>query len=542
MTSPCSLLQGFGARSFLPLLMVVACLAPASRSQVFPISLQPPVKLISLASSAGDQYGGAVATGADVIAIGAPFANGARGEVIIEEFNGTSFSETVTLAPLALPSGAQFGLELALDGDTLAVGAPEPTFPATGAGSVYVYLRNGSTWALQATLTPSAGQAGDQFGRGLALQDDRLIVGSPFDDDGGIQAGSAWVFERSGGLWAETAQLLATDASSGAQFGKSVALDNDTALVGAWLDSSALSQAGAGYVFVEAGGLWSEQAKLAAGAAAMGDNAGTCVGLEGDMAVLGAPLANSAAGAIFQFGRDPLLGVWTELPFTPPFSITAGDVFGTSLAFEEGSLLVGSPEENSQGTALGTVLFFVLDGQGVFQLDTEFDGSGAVGDRFGQSVSIGAGLLGIGVPFGNGGTFGSGAVMAVEKLTQGIWTSLGKSLDGTHGTPLFVGTGDLIEGSPFSLDLANSLENSLAALFIGFSEVCAPFHLGVLSPSPDFVIIVTTDGLGEQQFAGDWPTGHGGPFPVYLQWWVQDAGALAGWSASNAIEALTPPG
>lgn len=541
MTSLRSPLQGLAAHVLLPLVLLGAWTTPAARGQVFPVVLDTPVKLTSASSATGDQFSGAIAAGSDILVIGAPLDSTTRGEVTVQEFDGNSFSETATLAPPSLPVGAQFGLALALDDDTLAVGAPDVTFPPNGSGNVYIFIRSGSSWSLEAKLSPSTAQSGDQFGRSLALQGDRLVVGAPFDDDNGLQSGSAWVFERSGTTWSEAAQLLPSDPTSGSQFGRSVALDGSSLLVGAWLDSAVAFQAGAGYVFVESGGSWSEQAKLIAGTAAAGDGAGSSVGLEGDVALLGAPLANNAAGTIFRFDRD-MSGVWAEATFFTPFSITSGDAFATSLALRDGTLLVGAPFEDSTGSPKGTVLFYVADEQGVFSVDTEFDSPGPIGDGYGEAVAIGDGFLAIGAPVADGGATDSGAAFAIEKVLIGIWTDKGKSLDGSKGAVQLVGTGTLLEGEPFSLDLSNGLENSLSALIIGFSEVCVPFHLGVLSPSPDFFLIVTTDGNGAQQLADNWPVGHGGPFPVYLHWWVQDPLALAGWSASNALEALTPPG
>jgi hypothetical protein len=370
------------------------------------------------------------------------------------------------------------------------------------------------------------------------------VIGSPFDDDGGIQSGSAYVFDRTGSVWSETSKLLPADPGTGAQFGRSVALDGGSALVGAWLDSGTGIQAGAGYVFVEALGVWSEEAKLVSDfnltGAGAGDGAGEAVGLQGDLALLGAPGFNSAGGTIFQFERTGT--TWNEVLFPTPFSVTTGDRFARALAFSGNALLVGAPEENSQGTPKGTVFYFVFDGLNSFDQDTDFDNDGQVGDGFGAAVSISSGFLGIGAPSADGGASVSGTAFAVEVITVGLFTDLGKSFDGTNGTPKLVGTGTLIGGEPFQFKLTKALENSLSALFIGLSEVCAPFHLGILGPSPDFVIIVVTTATGTQEFASDWPTGHGGPFPVYLQWWIMDAGGLAGWSASNELEALTPPG
>jgi len=522
------------------LLVLGIWLTPLTLGQTFPTVLSDPVEIIPSSTVTGDQFGAAVAAEMNLIAVGAPFASSGRGAVVLQEYDGSNWTQVAALAPSGLTLGAQFGRALALDGDTLAVGAPDVNFPVTGIGAVYIYIDNGSVWTLEATLAPSAGLPGDQFGRSLALQADRLVVGAPFDDDGGVQSGSAFVFDRSGNTWTETAQLLPADPAPGAQFGKSVALDGDTALIGAWLDSGTAIQAGAAYAFVETTGVWSEQAKLVPATVDAGDAVGETVGLSGDIALLGAPNVDDDSGAIFQFERAATL--WTEATFEVPFSITDGDNFARSLSLLGNLLLVGAPDEDSQGTAKGTVFFFELNQSNTFELHSEIDNAGSVGDGFGAAVSVGDDFLFVGAPTADGGASASGTAFAVEVITIGIFTDKGKSFDGTNGTPNLAGTGTLIGGDPFSFKLTNALENSLSALIIGFSEICVPFHLGVLGPSPDFVIIVDTTATGTQELAEDWPTGHGGPFPVYLQWWIKDAGGLAGWAASNEIEAMTPPG
>ena len=102
---------------------------------------------------------------------------------------------------------------------------------------------------------------------------------------------------RAGGGWFQQAKLTASDAAGGELFGSSVALDGDTAVVGANFDSDAGFASGSAYVFVRSSGAWSQQAKLTASAAAMGDQFGKSVSISGDTVVVGANGDDTAAGA-----------------------------------------------------------------------------------------------------------------------------------------------------------------------------------------------------------------------------------------------------
>jgi uncharacterized repeat protein (TIGR01451 family) len=132
------------------------------------------------------------------------------------------------------------------------VGANGDDTPAgTDAGSAYVFVRSGISWSEQTHLFASDMAASDIFGYSVALDGDTALVGAYSDNTpAGTDAGSAYVFVRSGTTWSEQAHLFASDAASTDVFGVSVALDGDTALIGAlWDDTSAGGNAGSAYIF-----------------------------------------------------------------------------------------------------------------------------------------------------------------------------------------------------------------------------------------------------------------------------------------------------
>lgn len=180
-----------------------------------------------------------------------------------------------------------FGFAVGIDGETVGVGAPVDN---TAAGSAYVFVRSGTSWSQQAKLTASDAAAVDNFGRNVVgISGDTLVVGAPFDDTGaGTDAGSAYVFVRSGTSWSQQAKLTASDAAAGDAFGISVSISGDTVVAGAFNDDDGGTNSGSAYVFTRSGTSWSQQQKLTASDAAAGDQFGFSVSNSGNTVVAGA--------------------------------------------------------------------------------------------------------------------------------------------------------------------------------------------------------------------------------------------------------------
>ena len=184
----------------------------------------------------------------------------------------------------------EFGAELALDGETLLVGAPRDDDAGGDSGSVYVFARTAEGFVESQKLTASDGAAGDAFGSAVAVAGDVALIGAPADDEAGSNCGSVYVFERGPGGFVETAKLGALDAASGDRFGAEVALSNaGTAFVAAPMREGAGSDAGAIYVFEATPAGFVQTGELAGVDASAGDEFGGALALLGDMALVGAP-------------------------------------------------------------------------------------------------------------------------------------------------------------------------------------------------------------------------------------------------------------
>jgi hypothetical protein len=178
-----------------------------------------------------------------------------------------------------------FGCSIAFYGDTALIGAQ---LENNNMGAAYVFTRTGTTWNMQAKLLASEGAAKDNFGNSVSIYGDTAIIGAKGDADFGINTGSVYVFIRTGTNWTQQAKLIAQDAAEQDGFGYSVSLSGDTALIGAWHEDGKASDSGAAYVFIRTDNNWTQQVKLLASNGAINDFFGEGVLLSGDTALIGA--------------------------------------------------------------------------------------------------------------------------------------------------------------------------------------------------------------------------------------------------------------
>ena len=187
------------------------------------------------------------------------------------------------------------------------VGAREEDQGGGNAGTVYVFRRTAAdTWdSITQLLAPDA-QGGDYFGCSVSIDGDYAIVGANYEDEGGSEAGAAYIFHRSGpDTWDAGTKIIAPDAESSDNFGHSVGISGDYAIVGARNENQGGSRAGAAYIFQQtAVDVWDTGIKVLAPDAEQDDRFGTSVGLSGIYYLVGALYEDEAgdnAGAGYVF-------------------------------------------------------------------------------------------------------------------------------------------------------------------------------------------------------------------------------------------------
>jgi len=330
--------------------------------------------------------------------------------------------------------GDLFGYAVAVDGDTALIGARDGDGNVNDSGAAYVFVRAGNLWTQQAQLVASDGKQSDQFGWSVSLSGDTALVGARFGDGNVVDSGTAYVFVRSGDTWTEDAILKASDGEAYEEFGHSVSLSGDTALIGAYTDDDRGLYSGSAYVFVRLS-IWIQQAKLTAADGASGHNFGKSVSLSGDTALVGAPRADgnvTSSGAAYVYVRSG--SSWPPQQKLMANDGADNDLFGWSVSLSGDTALVGSRYDDDNGNDSGSAYVFERAGT-TWSPQAKLDAAdGAAGDNFGYSVSLTTNVASIGAPLDDdaGGDSGSAYVFV---HTGGSWVQRSKltAADGTAG-------------------------------------------------------------------------------------------------------------
>jgi hypothetical protein len=270
-------------------------------------------------------------------------------------------------------------------------------WPDAGAG--YVFVRNGTQWTQQAMLSAADAAMTDYLGFSAAISADghRIALGALWDDDGGGQSGSVYIFERDGDDWLHTTKITAADATAGSEFGYAMAMTGDGTrlLVGARFDDRFNTNFGAAYVFHFNGGQWRQEAKLSSPNPHFDDRFGTSVAIDarGEIAVIGAPRDDSGGvdfGAAHVFTRNGDAWQWTDglNPHIPGLD----KAFGSAVAISPdgrqlvvGASLDSAPLPNTLG---GSATYFIRKPNAWFAIGTLTQFDSASNDAAGSAVAM----------------------------------------------------------------------------------------------------------------------------------------------------------
>ena len=190
-----------------------------------------------------------------------------------------------------------------------------------------MFVRSGTNWTQQAKLTASDAARMDRFGYSVSVSDNTVVIGASGDDDGGPWSGSAYVFVRSGSSWTQQAKLTVSDPAADDQFGLSVSVSGDTAVIGAPYDDDGGSQSGSAYVFVRSGTSWSQRAKLTASDPAAGDKFGSAVSCDNGLIGIGIPSADHPDASRGNHGKVEMFDLNFTITSLSP--VNASGIVGT---------------------------------------------------------------------------------------------------------------------------------------------------------------------------------------------------------------------
>jgi uncharacterized repeat protein (TIGR01451 family) len=415
-------------------------------------------------TSAGDNFGTSVAISGDTMVVGAPYedsnataANGNQtnntatdsGAAYVLVRDGTNWIQQAYLKASYTEAGDdRFGYKVAIDGDTIVITAVGEDSNATGvngnqtnnlsdsSGAAYVFVRSGTNWSQQAYLKASNTGPLDYFGAAVAISGSTVIVGADREDSSATgvngnqsnnsapDSGAAYVFVRNGTNWTQQAYLKASNTRSGDQFGWSVAVSANTAVVGAKAEDSratgvngnpllGATDSGAAYVFMRNGTDWSQQAYLKASNTKASYFFGESVAVSGDTAVVGSDGESSNAtgvngnqtnalashsGAAYVFVRNGTN--WSQQAYLKAANTAPDSYFGWAVAISGGTVVVGADRESGGSiSGAGAACVFLRSGTNWAQQAYLKASNIGFSDNFAKSVAVWGDTVAVGAPY-----------------------------------------------------------------------------------------------------------------------------------------------
>ncbi len=375
-----------------------------------------------LGAEASDNFGFSVAVSGDIVVVGAILGDGVAEDsgaaYIFERNHGgpDNWGQVTTLAPTSGGSGDNFGFAVAIDDDTVVVGAPNYDGFAVDAGAAFVFGRNqggADNWGQVDRIGDTSASQGDYFGFSVAVQVPLIVVGAAFGNIGVPRSGAAYVFERNQGTqadtWGQVGQLVVLSPSEDDHLGFRIAIECDTVVVGSY-------NAQAAYVFERnhgGAGAWGKLVELTGGY-----SFGRAVAIAEETIAVGAPGDEGGLVVIFernQGGDDN----WGQVTEVTPVDLEAEDTFGEALWLRGDRLVVATRRDDDWGDDTGSVSLFERNAGGA-------DTWGQVGKItasdpdldtfFGQSIHLSGSTLVVGTPYDDDQGYRSGSVTIYSTL------------------------------------------------------------------------------------------------------------------------------
>ncbi len=353
---------------------------------------QQQAKLTASDAEGDDRFGQSVSISGDYAIVGAHWNDDAganSGSAYIFQRQGSNWTQAAKLVASDATGNFAFGYPVSISGDYAILGSFGDDHAGNYSGSAYVFHREGTSWLQQAKLIASDPAEDDQFGSSLSISGDYAIVGAGANDDAGNASGSAYIFERDANNWTQAIKLTASDAAADDWFGWSTSISGDYAIVGAYANDDDGNASGSAYIFKHDGENWTQQAKLTASDAAEGDAFGYSVSISGDHALVGSLYdadGGTSSGSAYIFRRDG--ENWTEEAKLTASDATTGDWFGWSLCISEDRAIVGAGGNDDDGDWSGSAYVFQQDGTQWSQVSKLTASDGAAYDEFGASTAI----------------------------------------------------------------------------------------------------------------------------------------------------------
>ncbi len=330
------------------------------------------IKTVASDRATEDNYGYSVAIDGEHAVIGARtkdvMDNGTlrqqTGAVYFLHYENGSWNEIqAEIIPESMSNEQYFGFSVSISGNYALVSAPGKS---SRRGSVYVYRYENGIWIYSHVITAFDAELSDEFGYSVSMSGDYAIIGSRYEDHdetGSIltkvsNAGSAYIYHLTDTTWALMQKIVASDRESSDNFGFSVSISGDYAIVGAYGEdhdlngSSKKSAAGSAYIYHNDNGTWSEVTKIVASDRASYDNFGYNVCIDGNYAIVGARNADASAGSAYVFYNNN--GSWSETQNLEPEDLEGGDLFSFAISIDGNYAVISAYRDDTDAGSLYT--------------------------------------------------------------------------------------------------------------------------------------------------------------------------------------------
>jgi hypothetical protein len=312
-------------------------------------------KLTAKSPIAGEQFGGDVSVSGEYAVIGANSA------AYIFQHTTTGWNQQDKLVSSDGNFGDCFGCAVSINGDCAIIGAYGDNDNGFGSGSAYIFRQDSTGWNYEKKLKASDGEGGDWFGNAVSISGDYAIVGAVLDDNSnGNNSGSAYVFWFNGSNWVPLDKLVADNGNARDQFGGSVCITDNYAIIGAiGDDEGGVVDAGAAYIFEKSGDHWVNPYKLHPDDLSDGDHFGNSVSIDGEYAVVAAVLDDDNgedSGSVYIFKLEG--AIWQQKAKLIASDGNAMDFFGQGVSIDDNYVVVGAPYNNENGRDSGSAYIF----------------------------------------------------------------------------------------------------------------------------------------------------------------------------------------
>lgn len=377
------------------------------------------LKLSSRSLATGDHFGSSIDVFNNTIIVGAEESElggrdaGAAYIIDIESLDSLSTTSLPACVETSLSVCSDSGTATIIDqlGSIASVQWDSNTGNQTGLiatellGGIYsatVTELSGNTYVLTASIesqstqlkdkiTLSEPSAVDYFGKSIDMDSKWAIIGAPGDDDVNTNSGAAYVYEYVNGEWIQFQKLKASDASISAEFGATVAIDNELIAIAALKFGG--SESSKVYIFRFDGSQWVEEQIVYAVLNGNPDWFGQAIDINGDIIAVGRPIINQSSGDIYIYKYDG--AIWQQQAILVPNNLPIYSRLGSSLSLSENNILVAGAYQSSFNGSnyVGSVYAYQLNGNSWDFIERVVPSDYAASDRFGDEVSLRNGRL-----------------------------------------------------------------------------------------------------------------------------------------------------